>query len=181
MLALILVLEGIGILTLYSAVTTNADIANLKGHVYLKQLYWFGIGTGMMIMMFFFHYKWLNRWALPIYTLAVGLLVAVSFAGKEVSGSQRWLVLGAFSFQPSELAKIAVVIMLARYFSDHASERGCTLQDLWKPLIWTLIPFALIARQPDLGTGLIVLLIAGSVTIFVKIERRSFICLTAGG
>jgi rod shape determining protein RodA len=58
------------------------------------------------------------------------------------------------------------------------SEEGFTLESLWRPLVWTLIPFILIARQPDLGTGLIVLLIAGSMTLFVKIERRSMICLS---
>lgn len=181
LLALTLVLQGIGVLTLYSAVTSNADIASFGGVAYLKQSYRFAIAAGMMVFMFLFNYKWLNRWAFPIYAFSVGLLVAVSFAGKEVSGSQRWLVLGAFSFQPSELVKIAVVIMLARYFSDHASEGGFTLRELWKPVVWTFIPFALIVSQPDLGTALIVLLIAGSVTLFVKIERRSLMLLTGVG
>jgi rod shape determining protein RodA len=178
---LTLVLAAVGILTLYSAVTSNTDIANVEGVAHLKQAYRFGVATGAMVLVFLFNYKWLNRLAFPIYVFSMSLLVAVTFAGKEVSGSQRWLMLGSFSFQPSELVKIAVVIILARFFSDRASERGFALGDLWKPLAWTLIPFALIVSQPDLGTGLIVLLIAGSVTVFVKIERRSLILLTGGG
>ncbi|NVM20754.1 MAG: rod shape-determining protein RodA [Desulfobacterales bacterium] len=181
LLALTFILEGIGILTLYSAVNPNADMANLQSLLYLKQWYWICIGTTAMISMFIVNYKWLNRWAFSVYAFSLVLLVAVSFLGKEVSGSQRWLVLGMFSFQPSELVKITLIIMLAQYFSGRASEKGWTLHDLWKPLVWTLIPFALIAKQPDLGTGLIVLLIAASITIFVKIEFRSLMFLTGSG
>ncbi|MBN1842316.1 MAG: rod shape-determining protein RodA [Deltaproteobacteria bacterium] len=181
LLALALVLEAIGILTLYSAVNASAHVADLTCPVYLKQTYWFGMGIAAMVAMFLFNYKWLHRWGGAAYAFSVGLLLAVAFAGKEVSGSQRWLVVGSLSFQPSEIVKIAVVIVLARYFSDCCSEEGFTLKSLWKPLVWTLVPFILIARQPDLGTGLVVLLIAGSMTLFVKIERRSMICLTGAG
>ncbi|NVL90239.1 MAG: rod shape-determining protein RodA [Desulfobacterales bacterium] len=181
LLALAMVIGGIGILTLYSAVSANAEVAELRRLVYIKQSYWLAVGTGVMILSVLFNYRWLNRLASPIYILSIGLLVIVLFAGKEVSGSQRWLVLGPISFQPSELVKISLVIILARYFSRHATERGFSLKELWKPLIWTLIPFVLIVVQPDLGTGLIVLLIAATVTIFVKIERRSLMFLTASG
>ena len=181
LLGFTLLLVGIGLLALYSAVNAGPDVARVTGPVYLKQAYWFGIGAGLMVVMFLFNYKWLNRWAFAIYAVCLALLVAVAFVGKEVSGSQRWLAAGPWTFQPSELVKISVVIVLARYFSDRASEEGFTLKDLWKPLIWTLIPFVLIAKQPDLGTGLVVVLIAGSVILFVKIERRSLILLTAGG
>ena len=178
---LTLVLGGIGILTLYSAATANVYIAGVKGPVYLKQSYWLAVGTGVMILLALFSYRWLNRFALSIYGLSIGLLVAVLFVGKEVSGSQRWLALGPVSFQPSEVMKISLAIILARYFSESVSEEGFSLRELWKPLIWTLIPFALIVKQPDLGTSLIVLLIAGTVTIFVKIERRSLLCLAGAG
>ncbi len=181
LLALTLVLLGIGIVTLYSAVNASADVANLRGPVYLKQSYWFCIGMVAMTVMLFFNYKWLHRWGFVIYAFSVALLVAVVLVGKEVSGAQRWLQLGSISFQPSELVKVTVPILLARYFSDRVSEEGFDLKNLWRPLVWTLIPFAIIARQPDLGTGLVVLLITGSMTLFVKIERRSMICLTGAG
>jgi rod shape determining protein RodA len=181
LLGLTLALGGIGILTLYSAATANVDITGVKGFVHLKQFYWLAIGTGIMILLFLFNYRWLGRLALPIYCFSIGLLVAVLFVGKAVSGSQRWLILGPVSFQPSELVKVALVIMLARHFSENVSEEGFSLVALWKPLVWTLIPFALIVKQPDLGTSLIVLLIAGSVTLFVKIERRTLLCLTGTG
>lgn len=181
LLALTLLLQGIGILTLYSAVNASADVASVTGPVYLKQAYWFGLGTVGMMLMLFFNYKWLHRWGLVIYTICIFFLIAVAFAGSEISGSRRWLVFGGLSFQPSEMVKIAIPILLARYFSDRVSQEGFTLKSLWRPLVWILIPFVLIARQPDLGTGLIVLLIAGSMTLFVKIERRTMICLSGAG
>ena len=181
LLALALALLAIGVLTLYSAANATADVASVSRPVYLKQSYWFGIGTAGMMFMLFFNYKWLHRWGALIYTMCIFLLVAVAVGGKEISGSQRWLAFGGMSFQPSEMMKIAVPILLARFYSDRVSESGFTMQNLWKPLVWTAIPFFLIARQPDLGTGLIVLLIAGSMTLFVKIERRSMICLGGVG
>jgi rod shape determining protein RodA len=97
--------------------------------------------------------------------------------GKHIGGAKRWLLLGPVSIQPSELAKIAVIIMLARYYSKDASTRGFSLRELVRPFIITLVPFALILKQPDLGTAGLIVLIALSITVFVKIERRSFICL----
>ena len=97
--------------------------------------------------------------------------------GKSAGGSRRWLLLGPISVQPSELAKIAIMIVLARYFSKDANTRGFTLRELFRPFILTLIPFVLIVKQPDLGTAGLLLLIAGSITLFVKIERRSLIYL----
>ncbi|RLB92132.1 MAG: rod shape-determining protein RodA [Deltaproteobacteria bacterium] len=181
LLGLTVILGAIGILALYSTVSADADMAGSGRVVYLKQLYWFGIGLAFMVVMFLFNYRRLNQWASAIYTFSIILLVCVIFLGKEVSGSKRWLMLGSFSFQPSELTKIAIVVMLARYFSDRISEKGFTLKRLWKPLIWMFIPFALIAKQPDLGTSLIVVLTAATMIMFSKIERRSLICLIATG
>jgi rod shape determining protein RodA len=181
LLGLTLILVGIGILTLYSAVNASAIAGRVGPPVYLKQLYWFCIGMAAMVVAFLFNYKWLYRFGGLIYGACIALLVVVMLAGKEVSGSQRWLTFGPVSFQPSETIKIALPILLARYFSDQVSPEGFDLKSLWKPIFWSLLPFMLIANQPDLGTGLVVLLIAGSMTLFVKIERRSLIFLSGTG
>jgi rod shape determining protein RodA len=181
LLALIMGILTIGVLNLYSAVHARADVADLIGPVYMKQFYWVCIGLAAMTSMFFYNYKWLHQWGVAIYCFSIFLLVVVALVGKEIQGSQRWLVWGSFSFQPSELAKITVPIILARYFSDRASADGFDLKTLWRPLLWTLLPFVLIAKQPDLGTGLIVVLIAGSMTLFAKIKRRSLIFLSSLG
>ena len=68
-----------------------------------------------------------------------------------MSGSQRWLTLGPLVFQPSELAKISMVLVLAKFFSDRGDVVEYRLRDLWQPFILILIPCALILKEPDLG------------------------------
>jgi len=172
-------IAGIGLVTLYSAVT--AETPSPQKILFLKQLLWFAVGLIAMVASFLFNYKLLDRWSQPVYLISILLLVAVLLIGKYVGGSKRWLILGPISIQPSEIVKISVIAILARYYSKNANTRGFTLRELIRPLILTLIPFALIVRQPDLGTAMLIMLIAGSMTIFVKIERRSLIYLIVSG
>jgi len=169
----------IGLLTLYSAVTAETPAPQTV--LFFKQLLWFAIGLAAMVAVFLFNYKILDRWAQPIYISCIFLLIAVLLFGKYVGGSRRWLIIGPISFQPSELVKIAVIISLASYYSKDAKTRGFTLRELVKPLIIVLLPVLLIGMQPDLGTAGLLVLIAGSITAFVKIERRSFCYLIASG
>jgi rod shape determining protein RodA len=179
----LLILTGIaalfGLVTLYSAV--NAGVPTPQRALFTRQLIWYGGGLVAMIITFVISYKNFERWAHIIYVLSMTSLVAVMLFGRVVSGSQRWLAFGSVSLQPSEMAKIAVIIILARYYAKLVNTRGLTLRDLFSPFLLTLVPFALIVRQPDLGTAMVVALIAVSMTIFVKIERRSFSYLILAG
>jgi rod shape determining protein RodA len=179
LLGLAVVLGGIGIMTLYSVVSANTQMP--QNNFYIKQVIWFGAGMVLMIIGFLFNYKLLDRYAYVFYIACVLLLIGVLFFGKYVGGSKRWLVLGPISIQPSEIVKLAVIIVLARYFSKNAYTRGFTLRQLITPSILIAVPFFLIVNQPDLGTALVLLLIAGSMTLFVKIERRSLIYVIASG
>jgi rod shape determining protein RodA len=123
----------------------------------------------------------LDRWSQPIYFTCIALLIVVLFSGKYVGGSRRWLIIGTVSFKPSELVKIALILALARYYSKDAKTRGFTLRELIRPVIIIMLPVLLIVMQPDLGTAGLLVLIAGSITVFVKIERRSFAYLIASG
>lgn len=180
LLALTLVLFVVGFTTLYSAVNAGSD-APMPNPYYFKQLVWYLISIFVMLFVIIFNYKSLDRSAQAIYLVSIGLLIAVLFAGKLVGGSKRWLIIGPLTLQPSELAKIAVIINLARYYSREATTRGLGFRDLVKPSVITLIPFVLILQQPDLGTALLVLAIAGTMTLFVKIERRTLISLIVAG
>jgi rod shape determining protein RodA len=177
LLGLALALGAVGIMTLYSAVTagTEAPVRIL----YMKQMLWLGIGLSVMMGSLFINYRNLERWAPVLYAGCVVLLVAVLVGGKYVSGSRRWLVLGPLSIQPSELAKLAVILILARYYARHASTAGLNLRRLAKPLLLVALPFALIVNQPDLGTAALLVLIAASMTLFVKIDRRSLLYIGA--
>ncbi len=179
LLVLTLVMATIGIAMIYSA--ANAGSAVHQSNLHLKQLVWYGIGLTFMTACFLFNYKQLDTFAVWIYAACVGLLVAVLLFGKSVGGSQRWISLGPLSLQPSELIKIAVIIMLAQYYSRRLTSDGLVPGMLLVPMAIVLVPCLLIALQPDLGTAGVVVLIAGSMTLFVKIERRTLIALVLSG
>ena len=164
---------------IYSAVT--AGTGTPQKAFYLKQLLWYGLGLVAMIGSFLFNYKMLERWAYVIYGVCILLLVGVLFYGKYVGGSQRWLVFGPVSVQPSEAVKLGVIIMLARHYSKFATTQGFMMRELIRPMLMTAIPCMLIVKQPDLGTALLIALIAVTMTVFVKIERRSFMYLLVSG
>lgn len=179
LLGLTALIVGIGLVALYSAL--HAGEVTADRILFTKQLLWYGIGLAGMVITFLFSYKSIERWGHIIYIISMGLLVFVMFFGRVIAGSKRWLVLGPVSIQPSEMAKVAVAIMLARYYAKVVNTDGLGVRELWPPVVYTAIPFALIVRQPDLGTAMVVALIAGSITVFTKIERRTFIYLATGG
>ncbi|MDO9565478.1 MAG: rod shape-determining protein RodA [Candidatus Desulfaltia sp.] len=167
----------LGLAILYSAVM--AEDPGPQKILCIKQLIWYSAGLIVMVLSFLFNYKLLGKWAYAIYLICIILLIAVLFFGTYAGGARRWLILGPVSVQPSEIVKIAVIIILARYYSKHLHTSGLRLRELVTPLIFTLIPFFLIVNQPDLGTAILLILIAGSMTVFVKIEKRSYIYITA--
>ena len=148
LLGIVLILGCMGLIALYSAV--SAGIGSHQTVFITKQLIWYGIGMAAMIIFFTFSYKTLEKYADFIYAIGICLLVSVLIFGKFVGGSQRWLILGPISIQPSEVAKLTVVIMLARHYSKFASEKGLTWRGLINPCLITAIPFLLIVKQPDL-------------------------------
>jgi len=177
LLGLTLLLGIFGLIILYSAVT--AGTPDPQRILCLKQLIWFCVGLVVMVASFLFDYKILDRWSLPFYIFCLLLLVAVLLLGKYAGGSRRWLVLGPVSIQPSELVKIAVIIVVARYYSKVVNTIGLSVRELVYPMVVTIIPFILIVGQPDLGTALLVAVIVASMTVFVKIDRRALICIIA--
>jgi rod shape determining protein RodA len=173
LLALTASLIGVGLMTLYSAVMAD-EIAPQKVLFY-KQLVWFGGGFGTMIICFLFSYKLLDKYSILVYGGCVLMLVAVLLVGKHVGGSQRWLALGPVSLQPSEFIKIGIIIVLARYYSRVMNAGGLTFRELLYPVGLVGLPFLLIVKQPDLGTAMVLALISGTMTLYIKIERRTLL------
>jgi len=97
---------------------------------------------------------WLMRIAVPMYVLGMLLLIGVALFGEISHGARRWLNLGFMNFQPSELMKIAVPLMMAWYFEKH--EATLTLKNYLVATVLLLLPVALILRQPDLGTSILI-------------------------
>jgi len=183
LMALILLISMVGLGILYSALTAGNETGAI--HIlFKKQMIWMGAGFIVMMIILVIDFRDLDKMNLFIYTLCVGLLISVILFGQLGGGSRRWLLIGFVRIQPSELMKIALIISLASVYSTSISNTGLNFRKLIKPAVLCVIPFVLIVNQPDLGTGLLLLLIAGSITLFVKVERKvlyilSGICLAA--
>jgi len=171
---LIFLISTVGLVILYSALTAGNE-AGVVSVLFKKQIVWMASGFVVMMISVTIDYRELDKLNIFIYALCIGLLVSVILFGQLGGGSRRWLVLGFVRIQPSELMKIALIISLASAFSDSVSKTGLNFRKLINPVVLCVIPFALIVNQPDLGTGLLLLLIAGSITLFVKVERRVFV------
>ncbi len=179
-LLLILLVCGMAYCNLYSATFPP------KTHgmpLYLKQCYLLLLGFAGFFFLIGFDYQELHSWNYPMYFLIILLLViAHFFLGKTAGGAQRWVDLGVLKLQPSEPAKLMLVITLASYYSRNEIVSGYSLKDLAIPILLTGIPFLLIMLQPDLGTALMLGIIFVSMTAFVKIRFSTYvimICIAA--
>lgn len=144
---LVLALMVAGLLILFSA--SNGNIARVSA-----QLANMVIALGIMWVFANIPPHFLVRFAFPVYLVGVLLLIAVALAGEVAHGARRWLDLGITRIQPSELMKIAVPLAMAWYFNRH--EAGLRLWNYAVAVVMLLLPVALIARQPDLGTALLI-------------------------
>lgn len=166
-LVLTVVFCAIGLINLYSA-SYHTGLSTFK-----KQVLWISIGIVVMMGVSFANYLLLNRYALHIYGISLLLLVIVIFFGKEVSGSQSWISLGPVALQPSEFIKISLILVIARFYHNDFEDGPYSIKDLVKPLGLTLVLFFLVLVQPDLGTSIMIVLISGSMFLFMGVKRKS--------
>lgn len=167
---------GLGVWNLASA-TRNASTP-----LWSAQLFAMFVGSVAITLLLVFDYRWLSTLAWPGYVGAVALLLGVVFAGKKVLGARRWLQVGRFQVQPSELLKVAIIVVLARWFSRDevgARQGHYRLRDLWAPALIMLLPVALVMKQPDLGTALVTLFIGMTMVLFAKVRVRDLVLLAA--
>jgi len=166
----------IGFMSVFNLYSAAYSIGSMGGsHIYMKQICWYAIGFLVLLLMTTFDYHILERFAYPLFFVSLVFLVVVLKLGKVIHGSQRWLSLGYFSVQPSELVKISLIIVLAKYFSKAEKMGDYRLRELLRPFILIAIPFALIVYQPDLGTALILLIVSFSIIIFVNVNWKSIL------
>jgi rod shape determining protein RodA len=125
-------------------------------NMWIKQTIWFGIGLIGMTCAMLFDYQLLGKYSRLIYIIAIVLLVCVVLFGPIIRSARSWFVLGPLSFQPSEFAKLATIIILAEYLSTKR-EGIVNITELLIPTILVGLPILLILMQPDLGTTLVFL------------------------
>ena len=181
LLLLIMLTALIGIANLYSATSSWSTLAT---PVYLKQIYWLGGGILLAATVSLVDYRHLQHYGFILYGLTLLLLAAVLLVGKTSMGATRWLDLGFFNLQPSEIMKIVIIIALACYFARQDTLAGYSFGDLWLPFLLLGLPALLIMKQPDLGTALIVLFIGFTMSLFAGIRKgtlATLAVLAAGG
>ena len=168
---MVLIISLIGLLNLYSTEFNEAFAS--QDLVYVKQMKWIVSGLVFMTAALCVDYRFISRYAYLIYGISILLLVVVFFYGYATRGSQRWILLGGFSLQPSELMKLTLILALSKYFDDHRNVLSYRLKDLAVPFLITLVPFLMIMKQPDLGTALILFFIFTSLVLFIGIHWKS--------
>lgn len=153
-----------GFAMIFSATFKASLLPNYDVLSYVKrQFSAFIIGLIGLSIFAYLDYRHLKKIAWPLYAIVLFLLVFVLFKGSTVSGAQRWIDLGLFSFQPSEITKLVVILALAAYF-DKMKEKASIIMSL----LIAGLPFILIFKQPDLGTALVILAIVLGMLVWNK-------------
>ena len=119
--------------------------------------------------------------AYPIYGVGLVLLVLVDLVGHHALGAQRWLQLGPLQIQPSEIMKIGVVLALARFYHGLSGKKAQFSWALIVPALLIVVPVGLVAKEPDLGTGILILLTGGIVVVLAGLSWRIIAAGVLGG
>src|ERR1051325_841243 len=163
LLVLMAALSMLGLLALFSASYENPArvVSQLMNLAVALAAMWLVAPVGPQTMM---------RFAVPAYVVGLAFLIAVALFGDVVNGARRWLHVGVTRFQPSEMMKLALPLMLAWYF--HRKESTLKLRHFAIAALLLLVPFALIVRQPDLGTAMLVGAVGFYVIFFAGLSWR---------
>ncbi len=154
---LIMLTASVGFAMLYSAADGNFDPWASR------QISRFAVGVAIMLTVALIDIRIWLRAAYPIYGACLALLAAVEIMGFIGMGAQRWIDMGFFKLQPSEVMKIAVVLALARYFHRFDVDEAGRLRNLIIPVFIVLAPMALVLRQPDLGTAGVIAMVGAAM------------------
>jgi rod shape determining protein RodA len=175
-LALSLAIASLSIVLLYSA--TSERLEGPSG-MHLKQMVWAMIGLVSMCAVLCIHYQTLCRHAYVLYGVLLVSLVIVLLFGRVVNGSQRWLVIGPWHMQTSELAKPVLILVLARYFSEHtpAGTASLSFRNLLFPVLLVGLPFVLIVKQPNLSTAMVLVVLLSVMALMIGLHRTTLITL----
>ena len=175
---LILLLGIISFFTMYSTERGNFDYYT-KSHVHRFCIFFL-----FFIILSFINIQFWNKFAYPFYFFLLILLIGVDFFGVTASGSKRWISFIIFNLQPSELMKIGIIVLLAKYYNKISTRDVNSIQYMILPIFILFIPVFLVVTQPDLGTallitmsGLAVIWLAGFRIKYFLFSFTTFICL----
>ena len=176
LLVLLVLVCGMGLLNLFSGSLSLHNILHSHSQSpFIKQAVFMAAGLGICFMLQFLDYQLLQKWNWLIYGLGIVLLLVVDAVGHSAGGAQRWINLGIIKLQPSEIAKLVLVITLASYYARREAADGYGLKDLVIPVLLVLVPAALVFVQPDFGTAGILLIIAVVMTLLAGVRHSTLI------
>ena len=172
---LIMILACVGTMTLYSAANGSWDPWAIKHISRFGVTLLLMVGLAMVDIRYYYHGAYL------FYFATLFLLVVVEITGHIGMGAQRWINLGVFKIQPSEVMKLGMVLVLARYVSFTTMQNIRTIRGILIPVVLTIIPVGLICLQPDLGTALMLLFTATIMMFVVGVQWWKFALVGAAG
>ncbi|MEW6009657.1 MAG: rod shape-determining protein RodA, partial [Candidatus Omnitrophota bacterium] len=190
LLTIAVILSLFGIIAIYSAthyaqepgIDYSSNFFSREANIWIKQLIWLLLSLMVSILVANFNYH--NFWNLAwfLYILSLVLLILVLIVGDEKSGAKRWLDFAHVSFQPTELAKISIIFILAKFFTKQMSYHFSHniyhsylfvfLKTIALPVGLVLLPFILIIKQPDLGSALVLLPILFAILFCAGVPKR---------
>jgi rod shape determining protein RodA len=174
LLLMVCLVTSIGIVNLYS---TASSLSGGSTPVYLKQIYWLLIGLAIAIGVSSIDYRHFEHFAFLFYGINLVLLVLTLLIGRTSMGATRWIHLGFFNLQPSEIMKLVIILTLARFFTETGHLFGYSLWELVIPFALLGLPVLLTIKQPDLGTAMLIIFIGMTMALFAGIRRSAMFVL----
>jgi rod shape determining protein RodA len=172
-------LTAIGLVMAYTNSVEAGSSALGSGSTFLRGLMWAAIALVVFVTVSVFDYKWLKTFVWPIYFANLGLLALTLFVGDGVGGAARWIYVGPFAFQFSELAKILMIVVLANYLGARAGKLD-SLPAILGACLLIVPPGILVMAQPDLGTSLVFGAILAGMLFMSGASLKWLAILTAG-
>ena len=164
----------LGLIVLYSSGLKVGSTANQLDTS--RQIIYVGVGLLIFWVVSRIDYNVLRNYSNLLYITMVGFLLLVEIFGATRLGATRWISLGFFQFQPSEFAKLALIIVLAKFFSDNY-EKSNEIRYVLMSLLYLLPPLVLVLAQPDLGTALVLVMVWLAMALTMKLKMRYFVIM----
>jgi rod shape determining protein RodA len=174
LIVLVTAVSAVGWLALYSIAGGRLDV--WAG----RQMQVFALGAVLMFFVAFVPIWFWRNMSLVAYLVSILLLLVVEFFGAVGMGAQRWIDIGGFRLQPSELAKVTLVMMLAAYYDWLDVKKTSRILWVLIPVVLTSIPAVLVLMQPNLGTALILFMIGGAVMLLAGVSWWYFAVVIGG-
>jgi len=167
-LLLILLLQGIGLISIYSA-------SYERLYLFKQQIVWIVLSWLVFFIISQIKSSFLSKTLWPLFWIHIVVLLLVSFIGKEVYNSRRWLDLGFFNYQPSETLKLVLLLLTSRQIAQKPFGEPLSFTNLIPVFLFLAPALFLVLIQPDLGTAGILFIMTGGLILFQGLERKSFL------